>query len=1002
MGQINSTRNTGNHDPVHEVDVASPLAPSGIEEGPANLTDAGLSAGRGGRRRSIRNSIIGIVRPRISSKSEGGEIQDVRERKKWFRRSRRMSKAQPTEERNSQGNLSGETERHQGASQRRGLRVSITDRGIDDTSDSPRIHNEHEATNGRPGSIPSHGPKPSTSLKGKERLDDVSDNSVGNSEAASSNQASGSGLSSSAPRGPSTAAGAPEATFPSPFDRPAVSPPSDHSPPMPAQNDNVLRQFPPAGTLVVVQGVVQTDGTPRTALDNPSSLGNTMQPSSFSNRNPVQRPSLSPEADQNSSRTYSDVSSTEGSRFSASSGFSEGSTINDDRGSSESSIPSGSPSGTGFRSGAQGPISPSSSGVDVLGALLSIVSVATAATAASLLSGPNGTFRSPLPSTERPRTTSNMSPTNNEGSTTSSVARALASTNPIAAAVLAQHERDREERERTRVRSIWEGFRSRVTSGRSSRGPLGRTLGSTFPSPPPPLTSGRNRMDDSPAIPDALFTELARAFHLSSSTPDERQTEAQNTSATNPNPDEDQDHLSGGRRSSDRETEDPAPDSFEQFLVDLQSDLRTALSRNDTAQNGPPTAGAANDSGTGEPANASRESNMDIDLPESPTTEATYHTASSNNNQSLNTPSVNDTGTEHTQPSPTSFNPDNGPSVTNPDQGTSTEPNQSTTSNNSSTTTNGRSRGNGVNWWRMYRFPPMQPTQPTQGNAARRRVDSNYLRERPPTPIPSSSPPNTGASLTDGQTTSEDAGTMVPVIVVGLQSISPGARRTTPLPPEFTRDIDNPIANETTREHMGGENGFVPRGPRGLHTARGPWPSRAPSRVSRRFGRLGRREDLPVDQGHEMPNAPNTTGGARTFFIYVFGGHYPPNHHIFSGSDALDSFEALWELADLLGQVKPPVVTEEDIERSGLELFKAKDLGEYESSGRVANNCIDRCLICLDEYNPDDDLRLLTCKHTFHKGCVDRWLKTGRNNCPACRTEGVKTSSSSSTSAPSL
>ena len=48
------------------------------------------------------------------------------------------------------------------------------------------------------------------------------------------------------------------------------------------------------------------------------------------------------------------------------------------------------------------------------------------------------------------------------------------------------------------------------------------------------------------------------------------------------------------------------------------------------------------------------------------------------------------------------------------------------------------------------------------------------------------------------------------------------------------------------------------------------------------------------------------------------------------------------ELADFLGQAKPPVVTEEEIEQSGLELFKAAGLIEYVDGGRVASNCLDR------------------------------------------------------------
>jgi hypothetical protein len=35
----------------------------------------------------------------------------------------------------------------------------------------------------------------------------------------------------------------------------------------------------------------------------------------------------------------------------------------------------------------------------------------------------------------------------------------------------------------------------------------------------------------------------------------------------------------------------------------------------------------------------------------------------------------------------------------------------------------------------------------------------------------------------------------------------------------------------------------------------------------------------------------------------------------------------------------------------------------------------------------DEDLRLLSCRHVFHKDRVDRWLETGRNNCPTCRTQ---------------
>ncbi|KAN0129965.1 hypothetical protein V8E53_012220 [Lactarius tabidus] len=125
------------------------------------------------------------------------------------------------------------------------------------------------------------------------------------------------------------------------------------------------------------------------------------------------------------------------------------------------------------------------------------------------------------------------------------------------------------------------------------------------------------------------------------------------------------------------------------------------------------------------------------------------------------------------------------------------------------------------------------------------------------------------------------------------------------------------------------------------------------------------------------------------FFIYIIGGYYPPNHQLVVGTDPLDSFG---ELAELLGQVKPPTASNEDIENSGLEIIRSGVLVEYEKIGRIAPMCVDRCLICLEDYDPEEDLRLLSCRHVFRRGCVDRWLETGRNNCPACRSQGMSTS----------
>jgi hypothetical protein len=68
-------------------------------------------------------------------------------------------------------------------------------------------------------------------------------------------------------------------------------------------------------------------------------------------------------------------------------------------------------------------------------------------------------------------------------------------------------------------------------------------------------------------------------------------------------------------------------------------------------------------------------------------------------------------------------------------------------------------------------------------------------------------------------------------------------------------------------------------------------------------------------------------------------GYYPPNHQLVIGTDPLDSFE---ELAELLGQVKPPTASKEDIDNSGLEIIRSGVLAEYEKIGRIAPMCVDR------------------------------------------------------------
>lgn len=120
-------------------------------------------------------------------------------------------------------------------------------------------------------------------------------------------------------------------------------------------------------------------------------------------------------------------------------------------------------------------------------------------------------------------------------------------------------------------------------------------------------------------------------------------------------------------------------------------------------------------------------------------------------------------------------------------------------------------------------------------------------------------------------------------------------------------------------------------------------------------------------------------------------------------------------LSSLLGPVKPPVATRQDIDsapglyqisdRAGTLVATAAESGNELS---IANG--ERCLICLCGYEANEELRqLLKCSHIYHKECIEevklifrllsldilmlivflQWLTTGRNSCPLCRRQGV-------------
>ncbi|XP_062982312.1 E3 ubiquitin-protein ligase RNF149 [Elgaria multicarinata webbii] len=60
---------------------------------------------------------------------------------------------------------------------------------------------------------------------------------------------------------------------------------------------------------------------------------------------------------------------------------------------------------------------------------------------------------------------------------------------------------------------------------------------------------------------------------------------------------------------------------------------------------------------------------------------------------------------------------------------------------------------------------------------------------------------------------------------------------------------------------------------------------------------------------------------------------------------------------------------------------------KYEDKGLDVD--AENCAICIENYKPKDTVRILPCKHVFHRHCVDPWLLEHRT-CPMCKLDVIK------------
>ncbi|WFD43048.1 hypothetical protein MPSI1_001699 [Malassezia psittaci] len=128
--------------------------------------------------------------------------------------------------------------------------------------------------------------------------------------------------------------------------------------------------------------------------------------------------------------------------------------------------------------------------------------------------------------------------------------------------------------------------------------------------------------------------------------------------------------------------------------------------------------------------------------------------------------------------------------------------------------------------------------------------------------------------------------------------------------------------------------------------------------------------------------------GTSRFVLFVSGGRYHDQHPLLTARPR-DAGRDLMFMMELLGTMvamssKPQTASASEIARSGLPLVKADELPRLHREGKVTENTSEKCLVCLEDWQPTDECRILNCHHAFHSGCVDQWLEKSSNSCPLC------------------
>jgi hypothetical protein len=452
------------------------------------------------------------------------------------------------------------------------------------------------------------------------------------------------------------------------------------------------------------------------------------------------------------------------------------------------------------------------------------------------------------------------------------------------------------------MRNAWAGLRDRL--GFRSSSPATPPVSPSAVSPPPEPEPAPSPSSVTPVDPRTqLLAEMARAFQMGLE-PDDGP--GPDSGSGDPSSPAIEVNLGDGQRRQQQQERSPPEDSFERFLMDLQLDLRRTLedgrpeveSEPEQEQRVPPVGIDAQPSiypqeaplSTHGHESATEALDFSEGLPALPPDDDDLlpnHDEADENAPVIGDGSPLEDETVAVSP-PVPFSPQL-PSIPPP------PPTRRTVAGSE------RRPGGGINWWRMYRFPPMVvphgtpgpgsspalplPLPTTAPTASTSTSDSDPSAEAGAPP----SEPGSAPTAADTQTQAQDGNMVVPVIVVGLQSVhgyghAHGHRHTegrdehllqqqqqqqqAQQQQDAGQDNDHTVVDDTTGETV--------ESPRDRERERR-WSTRAADafrglRTAHGSGATNRESSGPSGSEGGGTRASDDVLGSTTFFIYVIGG----------------------------------------------------------------------------------------------------------------------------------